>query len=65
MPPYVSQASIAIEDQEFYQHFGFSIQGITRAFKNTLFKNKLQGGSTITQQLVKVALLTPKVRERP
>ena len=33
--------------------------GITRAFKNTLFHDKLQGGSTITQQLVKTALLTP------
>jgi len=60
LPPHVPQASIAIEDQDFYQHFGFSIQGIIRAAKNTFFQNKLQGGSTITQQLVKTALLTPE-----
>lgn len=57
LPPYVWQASLAIEDQNFYHHFGFSLQGIIRALKNTLFNNKLQGGSTITQQLVKTALL--------
>ncbi len=60
LPDYLSQAHIAMEDKNFYTHFGFSIQGITRAVKNTLFKNKLQGGSTITQQLVKTALLTPE-----
>ncbi|HKY73969.1 MAG TPA: transglycosylase domain-containing protein [Patescibacteria group bacterium] len=61
LPPYVSQASIAIEDQNFYRHFGFDLTGIIRALKNTVFSQKLQGGSTITQQLVKTALLT---RER-
>lgn len=60
LPKFVYQSSIAIEDQNFYRHFGFSIQGIMRALKNTVFQNKLQGGSTITQQLVKTALLTPE-----
>lgn len=60
IPDHVKQATIAIEDQGFYSHFGFSITGITRALRNTLFSDKLQGGSTITQQLVKVALLTPE-----
>jgi len=60
LPDHVMQATIAIEDQNFYQHFGFSIQGITRALGNTLFKQRLQGGSTITQQLIKTALLTPE-----
>ncbi|HSW89465.1 MAG TPA: transglycosylase domain-containing protein [Patescibacteria group bacterium] len=60
LPPYVYQASIAIEDQNFYHHFGFDITGIIRALKNTIFQQRLQGGSTITQQLVKTALLTPK-----
>lgn len=60
LPKYVYQSSIAIEDQNFYRHFGFSIQGMIRATKNIIFKNKLQGGSTITQQLVKTALLTPE-----
>jgi penicillin-binding protein 1C len=57
LPPYITQATIAIEDQSFYSHFGFSFQGMIRATKNTLLKNRLQGGSTITQQLVKTALL--------
>ncbi len=60
LPPYVSQASIAIEDQHFYSHIGFDVLGIIRAIKNTIFKQQVQGGSTITQQLVKTALLTRK-----
>ncbi|MBP9691005.1 PBP1A family penicillin-binding protein [Candidatus Woesebacteria bacterium] len=59
MPKYVPQAFIAIEDDQFYNHPGFSIRGISRAvianFRNTGYS---QGGSTITQQLVKNALLT-------
>lgn len=61
MPEYVPQAFIAIEDDQFYSHPGFSITGIVRAvlanFRNTSYS---QGGSTITQQLVKNALLTPE-----
>ncbi len=60
LPPYVAQASIAIEDQHFYSHFGFDIIGITRAFTNNLQGKSLEGGSTITQQLVKNALLSPE-----
>ncbi|MBI5151468.1 MAG: transglycosylase domain-containing protein [Candidatus Pacebacteria bacterium] len=58
LPPYVYQASIAIEDQRFYQHFGFDASGIIRALKNMVFRQQIQGGSTITQQLIKTALLT-------
>lgn len=60
LPDYVTQATIAIEDKNFYRHHGFAWEGITRAILNTLFKQKLQGGSTITQQLVKTTLLTPE-----
>ncbi|MCX7955860.1 MAG: PBP1A family penicillin-binding protein [Patescibacteria group bacterium] len=61
LPLYVSQATIAIEDKDFYKHSGISIfGGIARAIKETLFTKKIQGGSTITQQLVKSALLTPE-----
>jgi membrane carboxypeptidase/penicillin-binding protein len=69
LPKYVWEATIAAEDQDFYNHSGFSVRGITRAFMNTFFKRNLQGGSTITQQLVKKALLSDertwrrKVRE--
>jgi len=69
IPKYDWQATIASEDKDFYKHSGFSVRGIARAFVNTFFKRNLQGGSTITQQLVKNALLTQdrtvrrKVRE--
>jgi penicillin-binding protein 1C len=58
MPTYFKEATISIEDKNFYQNQGFSITGIVRAIFNTIFKHQLQGGSTITQQLVKNALLT-------
>ena len=54
------QATIAIEDAEFYHHRGLSFKGIIRAFFQNLKGNKLYGGSTITQQLVKNALLSPE-----
>ncbi|MEP7166959.1 MAG: transglycosylase domain-containing protein [Candidatus Woesebacteria bacterium] len=57
LPKYVYQASIAIEDQRFYSHFGFDVEGIIRAVRNIIFKQQIQGGSTITQQLVKTTLL--------
>ena len=61
LPKYVYQATIAIEDKDFYNHSGVSfIGGILRAAKDTILKKGLQGGSTITQQLVKSALLTPE-----
>lgn len=61
LPPYVYQATIAIEDKDFYHHGGISVvSGIIRAVKDTIIKKNLQGGSTITQQLVKSALLTPE-----
>lgn len=69
LPDHVWQASVSIEDQDFFKHGGFSIPGMARALYKTVFQNKLQGGSTITQQLVKTTLLTPdrnvkrKIRE--
>ncbi len=61
LPKYVSQATIATEDKNFLNHRGISIfGGIFRAAKDTILKKQLQGGSTITQQLVKSALLTPE-----
>ena len=60
LPEYVKQATLAIEDKEFYNHHGFSTRGILRASYNIIFHRQLQGGSTISQQLVKNALLTQK-----
>ncbi|MBI2267844.1 MAG: penicillin-binding protein [Candidatus Blackburnbacteria bacterium] len=60
LPKYVSQATIAIEDKDFYKHHGFSPWGMSRALYNIITKRDLQGGSTITQQLVKTTLLSPE-----
>lgn len=61
IPRLLREATIAIEDKDFYHHPGFSVSGIFRAARETFFKNNVQGGSTITQQLIKSALLTPEV----
>lgn len=58
LPPHVTQATIAIEDQNFYSHFGVDPRGIGRAIVTNVQGSRLEGGSTITQQLVKNALLT-------
>ncbi|KKR26399.1 MAG: Penicillin-binding protein, 1A family, partial [Microgenomates group bacterium GW2011_GWC1_39_7] len=56
----LKKATIAIEDRDFYKHGAIDLRGITRAFIYTVFKKQVQGGSTITQQLVKNSLLTPE-----
>ncbi|PIV70864.1 hypothetical protein COW57_02890 [Candidatus Roizmanbacteria bacterium CG17_big_fil_post_rev_8_21_14_2_50_39_7] len=59
LKPYIYQAAIAIEDKDFYRHQGVSLtSGILRSLKELILRQTLQGGSTITQQLVKNALLT-------
>ncbi|MBI2049720.1 transglycosylase domain-containing protein, partial [Candidatus Roizmanbacteria bacterium] len=61
LPSYLWEASIAIEDKDFFKHNGVApIGGIIRALKENIINDQLQGGSTITQQLVKSALLTPE-----
>jgi len=60
LPIYVKQATISVEDKDFYKHQGFSAIGIFRAIFNTVFFRNLQGGSTITQQVVKNTLLSPE-----
>jgi 1A family penicillin-binding protein len=54
---YLKEATIAIEDKDFYKHFGFSPKGIIRAFFSNMTGSSVQGGSTITQQLIKNRLL--------
>lgn len=60
IPQAAIDATVAIEDQEFYRHLGFSPRGIARAFRETFLNHDIQGGSTITQQLIKNTLLTPE-----
>jgi 1A family penicillin-binding protein len=56
--PNIVHATVAIEDKDFYTHKGFSIRGISRAFVSNYKGEQIQGGSTITQQLVKNRLLS-------
>lgn len=52
----VKNATIAIEDKDFFKHGGFDVRGIMRAgVNNTFGSGGTQGGSTITQQLVKLS----------
>jgi penicillin-binding protein 1A len=61
IPRHVRQAFIAAEDDGFYQHRGIDPTGILRAFINNIAAGgKVQGGSTITQQVVKSLLLSPQ-----
>ncbi|MDR1784705.1 MAG: penicillin-binding protein 1A [Endomicrobium sp.] len=57
-PINLQNAFIAIEDNDFFKHWGISIKGIVRAFLKILLKGKVvEGGSTITQQLAKTIFL--------
>ncbi|OGG00386.1 hypothetical protein A2Y99_00850 [Candidatus Gottesmanbacteria bacterium RBG_13_37_7] len=61
VPQYLKEATIAIEDKDFYRHGGIDpVGGILRAAKETILHHRLQGGSTITQQLIKTAVLSPE-----
>ncbi|WP_149334398.1 penicillin-binding protein 1B [Pseudomonas laoshanensis] len=58
-PPYLVEALIATEDRDYFQHFGVSPKGIARAmYVNMVAGGVVQGGSTLTQQLVKNFYLT-------
>ncbi|MBF8250048.1 MAG: Penicillin-binding protein, family [Candidatus Levybacteria bacterium] len=61
IPKYLQQATIAIEDKDFYKNSGVDIPAIIRAAIADISGKPLQGGSTITQQLIKSTLLTPEI----
>lgn len=69
IPQSLIKATIAIEDKDFYKHPGFDLVAILRALKKTLVDKQPQGGSTITQQLIRSSFLesdpsiTRKVKE--
>ncbi|WP_040064165.1 penicillin-binding protein 1B [Pseudomonas batumici] len=59
VPPYLLDTLVAVEDRDFYHHFGVSPKSIARAlWVNTSAGQMRQGGSTLTQQLVKNFFLT-------
>ena len=64
IPKYLQDAFIAVEDSRFYDHKGIDVKGITRAFVNGLMSGHFsQGGSTITQQLIKNSVFPNFSRE--
>jgi penicillin-binding protein 1C len=58
IPDNLKEATIAIEDRDFYKHKGFDFLTIFRIPYNLVFRQRVVGGSTLTQQLVKNVLLT-------
>lgn len=61
MPKYVYQAVVAVEDGRFYEHSGIDPWGIARAMVTNIKAGRMvEGGSTLTQQLVKIIYLTPE-----
>ncbi len=61
LPRYVLDATVAIEDKNFWQHRGYVIRSIFRATLANLFsRGRVQGASTLTQQFIKNAILTPE-----
>ena len=60
VPKHLVHALIATEDRSFYSHHGFDLRGIARAAGSLVTGSGLQGGSTLTQQLVKNFFLTPE-----
>ena len=59
VPKHFLDALLAVEDRSFYSHHGFDPRGLARAMRS-LASDRVQGGSTITQQLVKNFFLTPE-----
>ncbi len=62
IPEVVKWATISLEDRDFYTNPGINIEGLGRAFVGNLRGRDVQGGSSLTQQLVKNVLIDPKER---
>lgn len=60
IPKSLQMATLAIEDKNFYNHPGFDLPSILRAFREDIVTGNIQGGSTLTQQLIKTSMLTPE-----
>ncbi|MDR0459011.1 MAG: PBP1A family penicillin-binding protein [Coriobacteriales bacterium] len=61
--PYVFNATVAVEDERFYQHKGVDYYGIARAIYVDLTTNRVEGASTITQQLVRQTILQEEAND--
>jgi 1A family penicillin-binding protein len=60
IPIHLRHATLAIEDKNFYNHPGFDLPSIIRAAIVNITEKRTEGGSTITQQLIKSSMLTPE-----
>jgi 1A family penicillin-binding protein len=57
-PPHLVDAVLAVEDRRFYEHYGIDFRGVGRAvWRNLLAGGVVEGGSTVTQQLIKILYL--------
>jgi len=62
IPGFLQQALLAVEDARFYEHGGIDLRGIARAALKDMVKGRMaEGGSTITQQLIKNKFLSAEV----
>jgi len=64
IPKQMKEATIAIEDKNFYSHGGISVTGILRSLFNNASGGSTQGGSTLTQQLVKQVFFDPEEAQK-
>lgn len=61
--PYVLNCTVATEDERFYSHSGVDLYGTMRALVNNILGGSTEGGSTITQQLVRNTILSEEATE--
>lgn len=62
MSPWVWKAAVSLEDRNFFENTGINVRGLLRAFVSNLGGGSVQGGSSITQQLVKNVIIPPEER---
>lgn len=62
--PHMKHATVAIEDKDFFKHHGISISGMARAMFSNASGGQVQGGSTLTQQLIKQVFFAEEAGNR-
>lgn len=62
IPQVVRQAFVSAEDQNFFTHKGVELRGVLRGFMRYMKDKKIEGGSTLTQQIVKNVVLTNEIK---
>ncbi len=62
MSPWVTKAAVALEDRDFWENPGINVRGLLRAFASNAQGGSVQGGSSITQQLIKNVIIPVEER---